>query len=352
MVFKSKHEVEAIKKFVEGEDFLSSRYTPSFADLKQLDVYELADRMESIHNQSLMMTWLICLSIREKFTNNREMGLFIKELQSKNPYHPLCVVNQQTRNRYIHAGRLLVKLKILDFNTIGIPATAFYDIAAPQNKDYADKVFNTVKKKNYSVEDIRRFIEQEKSIDTGKLIEEPAYQVVERIDYSKPQQELRTINVIGGIADDILDAIGEQIEDAIEHHEPVQPISLPVPEIAVSTQSVGYNAVFSQMRDNVDTKESEEVATKAVSWIGPERRKSVCPVALDQHNNKYAQESFKLADVSSDDLVLELATRIEHKSDEDVKADFMMISERYEKTFTELSNIFKSLVKWADSLQV
>lgn len=353
--FKPRADVDKIRSFIEGEGLVTIGDTGSFADLKRLDVWELADKLESIDNQSLMWKWVIAMHIRDHYVNDTAFGQFIKQLREKNPYHPLATITQQHRHKFIQAARLCQRLKITDINAMGISPTVFYKIAAKKNEDYADRLYHALKKKNYKEKEADRIIAQLTSIP-GITHEEPA--VLERMDYDKdsPKTELRTVKVFGNIAEDaIIDAVGEAVEQSIEHHEFVAPVTLTAPEPEQTTQAVGYNAVFSQMRDKVEAIEPEAIPEKAIkseTWNGPERRRGVCPVALDQHHDKYSQDAFKLADVSSDDLILELATRVEHKSDEEIAADLMMISERYERSFTELSRICKSLVKKYDSLQV
>ncbi len=345
--FKSRQDVDKIKSFVEGGSLATIGDTGSFADLQSFDVWELADKLESIDNQSLMWKWMIAMHIRDHYPNDTEFGQFIKQLREKNPHHPLVTVTQQHRHKFIQAARLCQRLKITDINAMGISPTVFYKIAARKNDDYAERLYHALKKKNYKEKDADRIIAQITSIP-GITYEEPV--ALEKMDYDKPKTELRTVKVFGNIAEDaVIEEMGAAIEQSIERHEFVPPVSLT--EAEQTTPEIGYDAVFSRMRDKVEPDDAQE-ARNDDAWQGTERRKGVSLVARDQHNHKYEHEAFKLADVSSDDLILELATRVEHKSDEDVKADFMMLSERYEKTFTELSRIFKSLAKWADSLQV
>ncbi len=348
--FKPRTDVDKIRSFIEGDGLTTIGDTGSFADLKRLDVWELADKLESIDNQSLMWKWIIAMHIRDHYPNDTEMGQFIKQLREKNPYHPLVTITQQHRHKFIQAARLCMRLKITDINAMGISPTVFYKIAAKKNEDCAERLYHALKKKNYKEKEADRIIAQITSIP-GIAHEEPK---LEKMDYDqdKPKTELRMVKVYANIAEDaIIEAMGEEIEQSIEHHELVPPVTLTAPEPEQTTQAVGYNAVFSQMRDKVEPDEPQEDVVMTDTWTGPERRKSVCPVVLEKHNEKYSQDTFALADISSDDLILELTARIEHKSDEEVSSDLWMVSERYEKSFTELARIYRTLAKRADSLQ-
>lgn len=355
MAFKSKKEIETLKSFVEGGD-MKAVIDGSFADLKKLDVWELADRLESINNQSLMWTWMIAMAIRDHFHSDTEMGQFIKSLAEKNPHHPLCRIKQQHRNRFIHAARLCQALKITDINAVGISPTVFYKISAPKYKDFAQRLYHELKRKNLKEKDADRVIAQITAIQNETLT------APEKMDYDRPDMgrpALRIVKVIGNVAQDqpqdieisektaILDEICENIEDAVTHNECVPPVSITLMESPLTTQNVGYNALFSKSMSKTEP-ESEIIVDRRQA-----DRRGICPEALQKHNDKYDHgEMFTLGDVSSEDLILELATRsCEHKTLEEAKADFMLLSEHYGLSFTQLEKLFDMLGKWAKSMQ-
>lgn len=347
MTFKTKKELRT----------LTSTGDVPFSNLKNFDVWELADQIGSIYNQSLLHIWMRALAIREKFESDTEMGQFVKKLAEKNPHNPLCKVSQQHRNRFIHAARLCLALKITDINEIGIQPTIFYKIAAPQYKQYSIKLYHALKSANFEDKKAEKIIAEITGKDKAK--QSP---VIEQPDQQKPaagKPSLRIVKVINNVAQEqpqdteigeisaILDEICENIEDAVTHNECVPPQSLTLVESPLTTQNVGYNALFSKSMSKTEP-ESEIIVDRRQA-----DRRGICPEALQKHNDKYDHgEMFTLDDVSSEDLILELATRsCEHKTLEEAKADFMLLSEPYGFSFTQLEKLFDMLGKWAKSMQ-
>jgi len=327
--FRTPQELEQRKAFIRGEQ---EAELTSFADMSKMNADELADRMESIYNQSQLMIWMLCMHIRDRFGSDKDLGEFINNLRIKNPYHPLCVVTQQARNRYVHAGRLAAKLKITDFDTVGISPTAFYAIASPKNKNIADKVFNQVKRKNLPVDEIFRIIEQESAIP------EADEQALEVMDYDKPRSVLRSVKVFGNVAEDaIIEGVSELIEQEVAKHEVVAPVILTEPEAT----SVSYNKLFMQAKEEPIEVTINDEHVKHDWRIDGDRRK--------RHDEKYAHSP--LHEISADDLLLELAARREGKPFDDIKSDLMMFVERYDTSFTELEKLFDALKKWAKTMQ-
>ncbi len=350
MAFKKRKEIDEIKAFVEGGDIRKTLPVGSFTNLEEMTADDLAYQMESVFNQSLLMMWMFSMHIRDKFSNNIEMGNFIKKLREQNPYHPLCVVRQQTRNRYIHAGRLATKLGITDLDAIGVSPTAFYELASPKNSDIATKLIHHIKqdlaKKKQTkevtrtVEYVERLIAQERSILGESQVDTTGN--IDVMDYDKPRTELRIVKVHQNIAEDaVIDSVGNLIEDAIAHHEFVPPVALSSPEQAFT--AINYGDRFAQSKV-VDFAERRSGRDRRINSHEPE--------LLERHGDEFdSHNPVYLSGLSTDDLLLELATRTEKKSAGEIKNDVMLFMERYDLSFSEQENIFEALKKWARTMQ-
>lgn len=146
-------EPSSAQQFLEGAGTIDNRTTQ--ADLKKLTVDELADRAESIAKQSTLMLGLICLEARSRFSNNNEFGEWRKNVEGLSHYS---------------AGYISQLLNLTRFSLThdmrGIGTTVGFEISSPQNADVAEKVYNYIKRKNMKVEEVRRFIAQEKAVLT------------------------------------------------------------------------------------------------------------------------------------------------------------------------------------------
>src|SRR5450759_3347712 len=100
--------------------------------------------------------------------------------------------------RYIWAGRLAEKLKISDFNSIGVSKTVFYILSEPAKADIAEKVFHRIKNKSLPIKEVERVIEQVSAVATIEHQPEPAT-VPSKMSYDHLFMPLRTIEVVNGV---------------------------------------------------------------------------------------------------------------------------------------------------------
>jgi hypothetical protein len=188
--------------------------------LKKLSDTDLIEQIISIKQQSELLIWLRWSTLRSRFNSTQEFGNFLKPWRI-DPDSPLFKISDSSMKRFIQCGKLAEKLKIEDFNSLGISITSFYFLAETGNQDIAVKLFHTVKRKGYTIEQVRQIaadIRQQDSVVATveqTIDEEAAYGP----DYFEPTP-LRVIQVDKGIA---LDYKQTDIADITEekHDEPM-----------------------------------------------------------------------------------------------------------------------------------
>ena len=176
MTIKTPISIEERNNFI-NETLVSRESKSILANLKSLTLDQLVDRYEAIEYQSQLMQWVIIANIREKIPSKKEFGQFIQRLYDANPKHPLCVISQSQRNRYIRAGQFVLKHKITDLNDVALKPTVVYEIVDPKNTSVADAVFKKARAKDLSVNQVRELIEVEKQLEFAEeaieVVEEP-----------------------------------------------------------------------------------------------------------------------------------------------------------------------------------
>lgn len=140
------------------EQFLAGVDQPSVNntnDLSSLSLEELADQATSIINQSKQMLAKILLEGRKKCKSNKHYGQWVSSIIG------LSDITFQHRNAMLNWARFEESHPML-----GISMTAGFEIAAPGNAEVAEKVYEYCYNKNLSVEEVKRYIMQIKSIDS------------------------------------------------------------------------------------------------------------------------------------------------------------------------------------------
>lgn len=135
------------------ETFIDDTIEQQLPDLTILTLDELAERYNSIDQQSQLFKGLILLEARERLPSNKEFGKWIKSIQA------LCLDNQPTLTRYMNFAKYFK-----DKDRTGISLTAAYEISAPANDDVADKIYEYALNKNLSVVEIKKQIQIEKGV--------------------------------------------------------------------------------------------------------------------------------------------------------------------------------------------
>lgn len=154
-------------------------------DLKKLTLDELADRAESIAKQSNEMIAQILVEARRRL-NKPEYTAWVQSIPCIAAYSP------QYRSKLLRYGRFAESHKML-----GISMAAGLQITAKVNEDVADEVYKYCYRKNMSVDDVNRYIEQCKAVlHIDKPKDLPA------IESSEPKEptEKVTVNVIKNVA--------------------------------------------------------------------------------------------------------------------------------------------------------
>jgi hypothetical protein len=232
--FSSRSEVEARKAFIAGSEQTSIW---DMDELKKLTLDELVDRMETINHQYTLMTWKICLRIREHFKSDKLMGQFLNELREKNPYHPLSLSSQQILNRRVQAARFCERMRIDNIHKTGLDKTGIYYLAAPRNAAVAGKVYTEIKRmkladrgEKLSNDDVLRMIEQARSITVNPIEHEPI-EHEPTVQEPTVQEPVRVIEVKNNIAQ--IPEVLEQIpEPSMQYSQPTlelpEPATIPV----------------------------------------------------------------------------------------------------------------------------
>jgi hypothetical protein len=284
--FPNRGNLEQLRKTfttgAETEDITSAELTSEwgFKDLKAMTPDQLADRMLQIDEQAVMLKWVIMMRIRDKFPSDREMGDFVNSIAKYNPEHPLCTITQQSRNRYIHAGRFITRHKITDLVKLKVTPTAVMEIAQPQYRDVADQVLADIRSKGFTVDQVIKKLKIAKAVNSGM---DPVV------------AEEKIINP--------LPAVVKQ-----------PPKAMPPPV----TQAYVFKPVVTQ----------DEYPPRQTS-------------GMDGVELTY--EAFSLKEVRDEELLLELATRdASYASDGEIKENLLLFVERYQRSSKENEALFLS----------
>lgn len=131
--------------------------------MDKLSDKDLSIRYLDIHTQSQLFKGLILLEARRRYPSNKEFHNYLKT-------HGLLVDSQPTRNLFMQLANFFQE-RAMD----GILLTAAYLIASPKNHDIAEEVYKEVFRKNYSVNEVKKIIDQKRtsiypdeSLDSGK----------------------------------------------------------------------------------------------------------------------------------------------------------------------------------------
>jgi hypothetical protein len=133
-----------------AENYLTQTTFFDPALLKNLSLDELVQRYKDIDQQSQLFKGQILLEARERFQSNIEFGKWLSVNFTE--------LNSSNTGKLINLARFFQGERTLD----GIPVSAGYLLAAPSNKDFADKVYTKIKDKNLKLDEIKMVLEQYK----------------------------------------------------------------------------------------------------------------------------------------------------------------------------------------------
>lgn len=152
----------------------------SSGDLTALSLDELAQRYISIEQQSQLYKGLILLEARERFKSDKEFGEWVVT-------NGLSVgTTQQNRTVFMNLARFF---KDREMN--GISLTCAYEISRPSNSDVAEDVYAQVLNKKLSVSEVKKIIEQAKSITvTGDSEERFSEEKKEKLSNDESDQKI------------------------------------------------------------------------------------------------------------------------------------------------------------------
>ena len=173
---------------------INSPFDPKI--LEKLTLDELAVRYKEIDRKSQIFKGQILLEARRRFPSNIGFG----EWRSVN----FTELSSSNTGKLINLARFFQGERTLE----GIPVSAGYLLAAPNNEDIADKVYNQIKDKNLKFNEIKKIIAQYKytisneNIRKDKIdeksqldqdIEKFALQLLEETFYGKPDDFVEAV---------------------------------------------------------------------------------------------------------------------------------------------------------------
>lgn len=161
-------------------EFFSSNTTD---DLKSEKVDALVERFDDIGNQSQILQGRILIELYARSSVER-MTFDEFAIAEGIDGSTLCALTHQHRNRLMNLARFFTDERPMT----GISMTVGYEISAPKNDKVAEQVYKLALGQNYSVEGIKKLIEQEKlkvvSVGSGSETKKTRSTSV-KVDYSK-----------------------------------------------------------------------------------------------------------------------------------------------------------------------
>jgi hypothetical protein len=121
--------------------------------LKKLTLDDLVLRYKEIDYQSQLFKGQVLLEARERFQSNIGFGKWLSVNFTE--------LNSSNTGKLINLAKYFQGEKTLK----GIPISAAYLIASPNNKEIADKIYKKIKHKNLKIEAIKQIIAGYKSLD-------------------------------------------------------------------------------------------------------------------------------------------------------------------------------------------
>ena len=198
MAIKKAASLEDRERFI-NETKRTKEQKTLLEELQAMTPDELLDRFESMYFQQQIVMWIIIAQLRSRFPSKKEFGQYLAKMRVDNPVHPLWANKESTITRYINAGQFVLKHNISDLNDVGISATVVYMLSEKINASVSDVVYKKVRIKNYSVAEVARIINQEKSLqnDSDDISTTETDNTPEQL---KPPSEKKLILVVDNVA--------------------------------------------------------------------------------------------------------------------------------------------------------
>jgi hypothetical protein len=173
---------------------------------------DIVDRIIQIDNQATIMKWRMWWVIRQRFESDKLLGQWIEEFRLSST-HALCVGSQQDIHRSHTAGKFCELHGVNDLSIVGVSQTVIYELSRPVNEAIAGEVFNAVKFQRTPVHEVKRLLEQARSIDPdvievseeGGSFFNDLESNIEVIDYGEVEE-----------IDSVIEVANEEDDDAFE----------------------------------------------------------------------------------------------------------------------------------------
>jgi hypothetical protein len=162
----------------------------SFNNLKKLTEEQLIDRLTQVDNQATLIRWRILAELRSRFPSDKLFGKYVATQEIFTSKSSSAIYHE------CNAGRWCINNKVIDLNRLGIKKSVVYMLASPKNKDISNKLFIKLKNQHYSISEVEKIIEQERSITIEKEAEIQESELITYHEHVEPY----TIPVVNGIA--------------------------------------------------------------------------------------------------------------------------------------------------------
>ena len=189
---------DSTEEYIAGAENYIPQVNSSFDSemLKELTLEELAIRYKEIDRQSQLFKAQILLEARRRFLSNIEFG----EWRSVN----FTELSSSNTGKLINLAKFFQGVRTLE----GIPVSAGYLLAAPSNRNIADKVYYEIKDKNLKFDEIKKIIAQnkynisdnnlkkdhdDKKSESDKDIEKFALQLLEKTFHKKSDDFIEAV---------------------------------------------------------------------------------------------------------------------------------------------------------------
>jgi hypothetical protein len=214
--------IQELKTGADGEDDLSL----SIRKINLMTNEDIVDRIIQIDNQATIMKWRMWWVIRQRFESDKLFGQWIEEFRG-DATRTLCPSSTKEIYRAYTAGKFCEFYEINNLSIVGVSQTVIYELSRPVNEAIAGEVFNAVKFQRTPVHEVKRLLEQARSIDpvhpavfemesgerTNDIDKESNIDVGNYL-YDEPESNVEVIDYEE--VDSVIEVANEEDDDAFE----------------------------------------------------------------------------------------------------------------------------------------
>jgi hypothetical protein len=112
-----------------------------------------------VGNQADLILWRIVSELRSRHKSTKAWGSFLQKLRDEDSEQSICLISQPVLNRYALAGNFCRKNKISELR--GVNKESIYMLSRLDDDDSASKIYNAIKDKGRSINEVKRLISTE-----------------------------------------------------------------------------------------------------------------------------------------------------------------------------------------------